>query len=308
MDVKTPTHDMLDPGPLHWRDRLINAGARYLVRPSLGLPIPWSVHRAMFALGGALRRRAKGVRVEKTTLGGRPALICTPPTPQRRLVWVHGGGFTVGSPRTHLAMATHIARAADAVVILPSYRRAPEHPYPTASGDTYVAIGEAQSIREDLGALCLGGDSAGGNLVLGALSRHLAMGRRFGALVLSSPATILDPDRPVPQQANDILFPLSILRRIGRDYGNGADPKLPTFSPVYADFSGAPPTLVHCARGEWLEEDTDTIAERLASAGAPVHVEKAARAPHAFHFMAGASPQADHAVARMVAFLQQHTP
>ena len=308
MDVKTPTHDMLDPGPLHWRDRLINAGARYLVRPSLGLPIPWSVHRAMFALGGALRRRAKGGEVERTTLGGRPALICTPPNPQRRLVWVHGGGFTVGSPRTHLAMATHIARAADAVLILPSYRRAPELPFPHASDDIFAALTDALAVRTDLGPLCLGGDSAGGNLVLGAMARHLATGQRFAAMILSSPATILDPARPVPSDASDILFPLSILRRIARDYGGSASPRDPALSPIYADFTGAPPALIHCARGEWLEEDTNAIAQRIRDAGVPIRVEKAARAPHAFHFMAGASPQADHAVVRMADFLRTHAP
>lgn len=289
----------------HWRDRLTATAARLTVKPSLGLPLPWWWHRMFFGAAGRLRPMATGVTRKAVDLGGRPALVFSARAPERRLFWVHGGGFCVGSPRTYAGLLSHLAKAANAVVIAPSYRLAPEHPFPAAPDDVDAALRAAEADHAELGPLCLGGDSAGGCLVLGAMAGGLARGQRYGALLLASPAGLLDVSRPVPP-ADDLLFPVSILRRIARDYARGHDPADPRLSPVHADLSGAPPALIHCAKGELLEEDTDLISARLREAGGEVTVEKAARTVHAWHFMAGSLPVADLAVARMADFLRNH--
>lgn len=290
-------------GPRHWRDKAISWGAKRIVRPLLAAPIPWSIHRAGFALGGILRLRARGVKTHETTLARMRVLIHTPPSPKRRLVWVHGGGFVVGSPQTHRAMCTHLARALDAVVIAPSYRLAPENPFPAGFEDVLRAVGEAESVRPELGPLILAGDSAGGCLVMAALAARLRAGANFSAVLLSSPASYVDPEREPAENRNDLLFPLTILQRIARDYIGDGDPDDPRLSPAAADFTGAPPTLIHCVEGEYLEEDSDRLADALRASGAEVTVEKARLVPHAFHYMAGASPRADAAIARMAEFL-----
>lgn len=287
----------------HWRDRAAATGARLFVKPSMGLPLPWAWHRVMFGLAGRVRPMAPGIARKRMTLGGRPGLIFSPLAPERRLMWVHGGGFCVGSPRTYAGLLSHLAKEANAVVMAPSYRLAPEHRFPAAIDDVDAALCEAEAQRPDLGPLCLGGDSAGGCLVLGALAGGLARGQQYGALLLASPAGLIDVERPVPP-ADDLLFPVSILRRIARDYAAGHDPADPRLSPARATFTGAPPALIHCAKGELLEEDTDAIAARLRDDGAEVTVEKAARMVHAWHFMAGSLPAADIAVARMADFLR----
>ena len=290
----------------HWRDRATAHGARLFVKPSLALPLPWVWHRAMFGLAGRFRPMAPGITRKSVTLGGRPGLMFAPRAPDRRLMWVHGGGFCVGSPRTYTGLLSHLARKANAVVLAPSYRLAPEHRFPAACDDVDAALIDAEAHRPDLGPLFLGGDSAGGCLVLGAMADGLARGQRYGALLLASPAGMIDVTRPVPP-ANDYLFPVSILRRIARDYAAGHDPANPRLSPVHADFTGAPPALIHCARGELLEEDSDAIAESLRAAGGDVTVEKARRMVHAWHFLAGSLPVADIAVARMADFLRAHS-
>ena len=286
----------------HWRDRAVATLARVIVKPSLALPLPWGWHRLSFAAAGRSRPMAAGISRHPVTLGGRPALAFAPAAPERRLFWVHGGGFVMGSPRTYAGLLSHLSRAANALVLAPSYRLAPEHPFPAACDDVDAALAAAQDHRPDLGPLALGGDSAGGCLVLGALAGALGRGERFGPLLLASTAALIDPDRPVPP-ADDLLFPVSILRRIARDYAGGHDPDDPRLSPVHATFAGAPPALLHCASGELLEQDTDAVANRLRADGASATVEKAVRAPHAWHFMAGSLPAADIAVARMAAFL-----
>lgn len=289
----------------HWRDKLTASAARLTVKPSLGLPLPWWWHRMFFGAAGRLRPMAPGVERKAATLGGRPALIFSTRAPERRLFWVHGGGFCVGSPRTYAGLMSHLARAANALVIAPSYRLAPEHRFPAAPDDVEAALEEAEAMQPELGPLCLGGDSAGGCLILAAMAGGLQRGQRYGALLMASPAGLIDVTRPVPP-ADDLLFPVSILRSIARDYARGHDPADPRLSPVHADLTGAPPALIHCARGELLEEDTDMIAARLRGAGAAVTVEKAERMVHAWHFMAGSLPVADLAVARMADFLHTH--
>lgn len=290
-------------GPRHWRDQAIAWGALRIVRPGLSLPLPWWVHRTNLAIGGALRFRARGVTVEEISLARMRTLVHTPPSPQRRLIWVHGGGFVIGSPWTHKAMCSHMAWALNAVVIAPSYRLAPKHPFPAAFEDVLRAVGETESYRPELGPLILGGDSAGGCLVSAAMAARLKVGARFGALLLSSPVSFVDPDRVPTPDRNDLLFPLSILRRIARDYVDGADVKDPRLSAAFANFAGAPPTLIHCVEGEYLEEDSDRLADALREDGASVTIEKARNVPHVFHFMAGTSPRADAALQRMGGFL-----
>lgn len=290
-------------GPRHWRDKAIAWGAKRIVRPLLAAPIPWLIHRAGFALGGTLRFRARGITTREMTLARMRVLIHTPVSPKRRLVWVHGGGFVVGSPWTHRAMCTHLARALNAVVIAPSYRLAPENPFPAGFEDVLRAVGEAENLHPELGPLILAGDSAGGCLVMAALAARLKAGAKFGAVLLSSPASYVDPDREPAENRNDLLFPLTILQRIARDYIGEGDPDDPRLSPSVADFTGAPPTLIHCVEGEYLEEDSDLLADALRASGAEVTVEKARLVPHAFHYMAGASPRADAAIARMAEFL-----
>ncbi|MEL6689589.1 MAG: alpha/beta hydrolase [Pseudomonadota bacterium] len=291
--------------PRHWRDRVIAWGARRIAQPRLASPAPWTAHRHGFEKAAGLRRfsKARGVTVKPIQLGPEGALEIAPPSLERRLVWIHGGGFVVGSPETHLVMLTHLAKVANALVIAPRYRLAPEHPFPAGPDDVDAAMAEAMAYRTETGPLTLGGDSAGGCLALVALQKLLRDGTPPAGVLLFSPATITDPARPVPD-ADDLLFPEEILHRIGASYSADADPKDPRFSPVNGDYTGAPPTLIQCVSREFLEEDSDAIAARLSSQGAQVTLEKVTRMPHVWQFMAGSSPLADDAIARAAAFMR----
>ncbi|MEM6897126.1 MAG: alpha/beta hydrolase fold domain-containing protein, partial [Pseudomonadota bacterium] len=120
IDVSYPWDSM----PRHWRDRAIAWGARNIARPSLARPATWAAHRRGFRTVGAIRAlaRPRATRHRKIALGPLGALEITPPNPERRLIWVHGGGFILGAPETHLAMMSHLALAANALVIAPRYR------------------------------------------------------------------------------------------------------------------------------------------------------------------------------------------
>ncbi|WP_179379508.1 alpha/beta hydrolase [Jannaschia marina] len=284
---------------MSWRDRALALGARFGVKPILSLPLPWAVHRQAFRLMG-LRALPSEVEVAQKMVGGISCGIFTPPGSSGTLLWLHGGGFVLGSARSYATLASALALQSGRRVVVPDYRLAPEHPFPAAPDDCRD-VAHALAAQ---GPFALGGDSAGGCLAVVTLAELLAEGMTPTHLVLVSPAADLDPDRPVPDTRDELLFPVSLLRRVGRDYAAGADPTDPRVSPVHADLDGAPPTLIHCAKGELLEEDTDALEERLRTGRAKVTVEKTAGVPHVWHLCVGRTPKADAAVARIGAFLR----
>ncbi|MEO0358406.1 MAG: alpha/beta hydrolase fold domain-containing protein, partial [Pseudomonadota bacterium] len=170
----------------HWKDRAAGLSGRYLLRPTLALPIPLSVHRKTFEFLGRRRTLADGVSLRHWPEGGPGASIFAPAQPQRRILWYHGGGFVVGSPRSYGAMLSQLALLANAEVIAPTYRLAPEHKFPGAADDAETAALAAWDHGTDLGPLILGGDSAGGNLACVALAHLLAQDKRPAGMVLAS--------------------------------------------------------------------------------------------------------------------------
>ena len=290
----------------NWRDQILVFAGRWIIRPSLAVPFPWSGKRRSFALAGWSRPMAPGVRCEKLKIAGRTGVVYTPAHPTCRIIWIHGGGFVVGSPRSHKGMLSHLAKAANAAIFVPKYRLAPEHPFPAAVEDVEAAFDAIDDFRADLGPLVLGGDSAGATLAASCLARALAHGSpKFAAVMLISPAANLDAHREVPK-ANDVLFPLQMFRRIIHVYGASADPLDPRLSPAYADFTGSPAVLIHCCAGEYLEVDSDILAAKFAADGAQVNLDKYQSLPHVFHFMAGFSPTADKAVQSLAEFARHH--
>jgi acetyl esterase/lipase len=287
--------------PNNLQDRLIEFGARWIVRPNLALPLPWRVKRRSFALAGRARPLVPGIRQERLKLAGRAAARYAPEAPEARLVWIHGGGFVVGSPSSHRGMLSHLARRLNAEVIAPRYRLAPEHPFPAAPDDIEAAL---EALAPSDGPLYLGGDSAGGTLALVALAFALRRGApKIDGLFLISPAVDLDPARPFPK-AQDLLFPRAMFDRIKAAYIAGADPRDPRLSPLHGRYAGAPPMLIQCCAGEYLQSDSEMLADRLSAQGVSVTLETYAALPHVFHFMAGGSPSADAALERAAAFLE----
>jgi monoterpene epsilon-lactone hydrolase len=284
---------------MSWRDKALALASRALVKQVLRLPIPWSVHRQAFRLA-APRLPLRGASYEQTEIAGIRCGIVTPPGARGTLLWLHGGGFVLGTDRAYLGLAAALARQAGVRIILPNYRLAPEHPFP-AGPDDCLAVARAVATE---GPFALAGDSAGGCLAAVTLASLLRDGTPPTHLILASPVVDLDPKRPVPDTSGELLFPLSILYRVGRDYAGHADPKDPRVSPVHAEFKGAPPTLIQCARGEVLEGDTDAIAGRLRAGGAEVTVQKTSGVPHVWQLFAGRTPKADRAITRMADFLR----
>lgn len=217
------------------------------------------------------------------------------------ILYIHGGGFTLGSPRTHAALAAHLARAAGMVAVLPRYRLAPEHPHPAARDDVIAA--HARLVAAGRAPLAMAGDSAGGNLAL-LLVQHLrdrggAMPR---AMALIAPVADLSDDIGARFAAapGEMLIPPQWARRIRSAYLAGQDGADPAISPLSGDLAGLPPTLIQAGAEEVLAQD----ARRLVAAMDQALLDLWPGLPHVWHLHAGRSPAADRALAELGAFLK----
>ncbi|MEM8850436.1 MAG: alpha/beta hydrolase [Pseudomonadota bacterium] len=282
------------------RDRAVAATARYALRPLLALPLPWRVHRTGLDLF-APRPMGRGrVREQRECIAGVPVLTVEPKARRGTLIWFHGGGFVVGSPQAYRAFAHALAARGKLRVVLPNYRKAPEHPFPAGLDD---CLAVTRVVARD-GPYRLGGDSAGGNLALAVCAEMLSTGRGPVRLALVSPAVDLDPTREPPEDADEMLLSEVALRRMVADYLGDGDANDPRASPVHADFPNPPPTLIQAARGELLERDADAIADHLRHQGGRVRVEKVSGMPHDYQMFVGLSPAADRSVTRLAMFLR----
>ena len=283
-------------------DRFFRWQARHVERRVLHLVGAQRLLRAVFALtaplGGRLPRAMTPIRDRHEALWFRPEQA----DPDGLVIlYLHGGGFTIGSPRTHGALVGHLAAAAGMRTVAARYRLAPEHPFPAARDDAIAAY--ARLVENDTPPVAICGDSAGGCLAL-LVTQHARdagwpMPRALGLI-----APIADLSGDIEDRfagaADEILIPPAWPRRIRKAYLRGRDPADPLVSPLHGDLSGLPPTLIQAGSGEALARD----ARRLAAAMPDCRLALWPGMQHVWHLHAGYSAAADRALGQMGRFLR----
>lgn len=306
-----PLHDLpesrLSPTVPSLQARLIARALRRLVKPrKVGLADITLIRGLMTALTRS--RLPLGIRVEQhrgPTCG--EWVHPTQPRRGRALLYLHGGGYLAGSPRTHRAVTARLAATLGVSVFVPDYRLAPEHPFPAALQDTRAAWQALMTWGFRADRLWLAGDSAGGGLALGLmqacrqqglpLPRAAALFSPWTDLTCTSPALTDNAERCAwfrPQQ----------LRFATRLYAGRADPADPRLSPLFGDLSGLPPLVLHVSDTELLRDDSLLLATRARAAGTPVHLEIWHGLPHAWPNFAGLMPEADACLRQTAAMLE----
>ncbi len=187
------------------------------------------------------------------------------------ILWCHGGGFAMGSSRSHKGLASQVAAVGKLAAVLPDYRLAPEHKHPAALEDCLTVY--ANVIKEGVTAdrLILAGDSAGGGLAVAmALKLKEQGGPMPAGLMLLSPWVDLANrgwSHGAKAQRDPFLTSNALAVR-ARDYLGGGN-----LSVLDADMRGLPPTFIQTGEAEVLLSDSTSLAERLGAAGAPVTLE-----------------------------------
>lgn len=206
--------------------------------------------------------------------------------PQQPVVlFFHGGGYTVGSRRSHRHLAAAVGRAAGAAVLLVEYRLAPEHPFPAALDD---ALAAARWLRaQGSMPIVFAGDSAGGGIVMATLLRLRDAGEELpAAAVCLSPWVDLRCASSSYERlaARDPMLAPEELREMARGYLGGADARDPLASPVLADLRGLPPLLVQVGSEEILLEDARALAAAARRDGVDVTLEEWPDMVHVWHW------------------------
>jgi acetyl esterase len=235
--------------------------------------------------------------------GEIPIRVYTPESAAARagLVYFHGGGWVIGNLETHDVPCRAIARRAGAVVVAVDYRLAPEHKFPAAVVDAYAATvwvaKNAARLGIDLARLCVGGDSAGGNLaaVVSIKSRD-ERGPAIALQVLVYPVTDLSSfDTDSYREFAEDHYLTRVLMDWFRDHylASSEDGRSAEASPLLArDLRGLPPAVILTAECDPLRDEGEAYAKRLKDAGVAVTSRRYAGMIHPFFSLAGAIPQA----------------
>lgn len=238
------------------------------------------------------------VASERLTLGHRPASLSTPSEVDGDMVilYLHGGGYVMGSLDSHGRLMGHLAHHCRTPVYGLDFRRAPEDPYPAALDDAKAAYSALVEQGWKADQIVLAGDSAGGGLALAVMSILRDAGEELpaGAMVFSPWLDLaLTGDSIERLAADDPWTTRAALDTFGKFYAGDAALDDPLISPVYMDFKGLPPLLIHVSSSEILLDDATRAHAKAETAGVDVEFRSWDGVPHVFQLFAGNLPEAD---------------
>ena len=244
--------------------------------------------RASFDAFAKVFPMATDIAVETVSANGVPAEWTSAPNAARTgaVLYLHGGGYVIGSLDSHRHLASEIARDTGGRTLALHYRLAPEHPFPAPVEDALAGYRYllAQGIAPE--RIAIAGDSAGGGLVVAALIaiRDAGLAQPACGWCISpwvdmegigASMTGLAATDPIVQK--EPLLEMSAL------YLNGADPRSPLAAPLYADLRGIAPLFIQVGAAETLLDDATRLASAAGAADVPVTLEVWPEMVHVWH-------------------------
>ena len=253
----------------------------------------------------------RNVDVQPIVIGDLPAEWLRPVgvNDDRGVLYLHGGGYTMGSCRTHRALGARLAIASQTSVLMIDYRLAPEHPFPAALEDALAAYRWLIEPGRAAHPIAFAGDSAGGGLVIAtAIALRDQSDRLPAAIVCMSPwadLAVQGESMVTRAKADPLISRESSLLHAGL-YVAQHDPTSPLISPVYADLHGLPPLLIQVGDCEVLLSDSVRLADRARQVGVDTTLELWDNMWHVWQAYAGYVPEAQQAIDRVGAFIGKH--
>jgi phosphinothricin tripeptide acetyl hydrolase len=247
--------------------------------------------------------------ITRVSAGGVPAdqIEAAGLATSRVVLYLHGGGYSLGSARSHRALGKRIAFAARARVVLPDYRLAPEHVFPAAVEDAVASYRWLLATGVEPERIAVAGDSAGAGLALALL------------------VALRDARAPLPACAV-LLSPFADLGCRGESYTTMAKPRPdrqpgdghwhgkahleiasrhPLASPVHAKLDGLPPLLIQVGSREVVLDDARTIERHAREAGVLAKLDVWPGMVHAWHLFASALEAGQRAIEDLGSFIRQ---
>ena len=260
---------------------------------------------------GKLTRAARSVSVEEDKLYGLKVEWYRPEKARsgKILLYLHGGAFVLGSCDSHRKLVTQVACAGRIDAVLPEYRLAPEHPYPAGLQDCVGVYRALLDYGYNPKNIVVAGDSAGGGLTMSLMLKLRHSGVPLpGAAVLISPFLDLTAsgESVTTRAAQEPWFRADDIHVVIKYYCPDEDLEDPLVSPVFANVSGLPPTLVQVGDDEILLSDSTRIAENMKAADVDADLQVFPEMWHVFQLFVGKMPESRVAVDKIGEFLRQH--
>ena len=228
------------------------------------------------------------VKIEPVTANGvRAEWSSTPGTlDDAALLYLHGGGYVIGSLDSHRHLVTEAGRAAGCWALSLDYRLAPEHPFPAAVEDAVAGYRYLLGRGVKPSRIAIAGDSAGGGLVVAAMVAIRDAGLpQPGCGWCISPWVDMEAsgETMTSRSAADPMVQKPGILDMARLYLNGADPRSPLVSPLYANLAGLAPLLIQVGAAETLLDDALGLAKAAGAADVYVDLQIWPEMVHVWH-------------------------
>jgi acetyl esterase/lipase len=252
------------------------------------------------------------VSCDRVSAGGVDAEWITPgnAAADKAILYLHGGGYRLGSVSSHRDLIARIADASRCRVLAINYVLSPEHRFPAPIEDALTAYRWMRAQGMAPGNIAFAGDSAGGNLALATMLSLRGRGLPLpAAAALMSPWTDLTASGAsyASRAEVDPIHQRSMILLLARDYlGEGGDPRDPLASPIFADLAGLPPLLIQVGDRETVLDDSTVLAEKARAAGGETELQVFDGMIHVFQMFAAELAEARQAIASLSEFLRKH--
>ncbi|MFI5539085.1 alpha/beta hydrolase [Nocardia sp. NPDC051900] len=277
-----------------------------IFRVTLNKRLPFTVQRRLLDVTSRAQLLPAGAVVRPVRLGGRPAerIDFADSSEHGAVLYLHGGGYAVGSVATHRSLAARLARDIGCAVYVLDYRLAPEQPFPAALDDAEAAFLElvaTSGLRPD--QIAVSGDSAGGGLSLALAQRLIARhGQTPAALGLIAPWA--DPNE-IPERERDLVINRPWSRACVAAYLGDSDSADPAYAPLTGELRGLPPTYVQVDVSELLHRQCVALVAALREAGVHVRFTESKGLWHVAQLQAALAAPAAAALCELAEFLRE---
>lgn len=273
---------------------------------------PQELRAAMTAAFSAFPSAGE-VKCEPVSAGGVKAewITANNAAPDRVILYLHGGGYVMGSIDTHRELVARLSKAAQARGLALDYRLAPENPFPAAVDDAITAYRWLLAQGYKPGRIVVAGDSAGGGLTVSTLLAVRDLGAPApAAAVCISPWVDFEAEGEsmTSRAAQDPLVSREMILTLAKMYvGENGSLREPLAAPINASFNDLPPLFIQVGNAETLLDDSTRLADRAKEAGVDVTLQIWDEMPHVWHLAAPMLPEGQEAIDKIGEFVRQRT-